>query len=186
MTTPYVDPQSIHNPTAGSAIPATWGDTVRDDLEFFIKPPAAKAVRTSDQTGITDATWMPVLLPVEVYDTDGFHSTSSNTGRMTVPTGLAGRYLCIATVAWDSSTAGTGRACKIAVNGSGAYGESLHTCASPYLGAYIRQTSIVEVDLAVGDYVEAMVYQDSGGSRTLSYFSQGQISFSVRWVSKTV
>jgi hypothetical protein len=32
---PYVDPQSVHTPRPGTAPPSTWGQTVRDDLEFF-------------------------------------------------------------------------------------------------------------------------------------------------------
>jgi hypothetical protein len=28
----------------------------------------------------------------ELFDTDGFHSTSTNNGRLTVPTGKAGKY----------------------------------------------------------------------------------------------
>ena len=33
MTTPYVDPQTIHNPSTGASPPASWGDAVRDALE---------------------------------------------------------------------------------------------------------------------------------------------------------
>ena len=31
----YTDPQTVHNPATGTSPPATWGDTVRDDLQYL-------------------------------------------------------------------------------------------------------------------------------------------------------
>ena len=42
MTTPYVDPQTVHNPTTGTSPPASWGDTVRDNQQYFSTPPSVK------------------------------------------------------------------------------------------------------------------------------------------------
>ena len=46
-----------------------------------------------------------VTFPSEEIDTDTFHSTSTNTGRMTIPSGKDGKYLMMFTSQLDSTTA---------------------------------------------------------------------------------
>jgi hypothetical protein len=48
-----------------------------------------------DTTGstITANTWTDITFAQELYDTDAFHSTSDNTERFTIPTGLGGTYI---------------------------------------------------------------------------------------------
>ena len=60
--------------------------------------PSAPAVRgcsvklTAAQATVSNTNYT-VLFGGEDFDTDGFHSTSVNTGRITIPTGLGGYYL---------------------------------------------------------------------------------------------
>ena len=42
----------------------------------------------------------------ETYDTDAFHSTSTNTERLTVPSGKSGYYLISAQVTWSTNSTG--------------------------------------------------------------------------------
>ena len=46
---PYVDPQTIDNPTAGNPIPAAWADQVRNNLEFLIAPPTCSVYTNPTQ-----------------------------------------------------------------------------------------------------------------------------------------
>lgn len=183
MTTPYVDPQTLHNPAAGNKPPATWGDTVRDDLEFLIAPPMCKVHQTTAQTGLTSGAWTAVLFPTataaEDWDTDAFHSLSTNTSRFTIPTGLGGRYLLIGQIAWDANT--TNERSIIFRKGGATFLNGQSTVTANNDGTAMQATTIES--LAAGEYVELMAYQDSGGNRDLSLGNCG-ISVSLLWVSR--
>ena len=57
-------------------------------------------------TTITNASNTTLAFDGEVYDTDGFHSTASNTSRITIPSGKGGYYAFYGT-AGDDNIAGT-------------------------------------------------------------------------------
>ena len=64
----------------------------------------ARATRSTDQTGVLHSTDTAVIYNgTEGFDTDGFHSTTVNPERMTIPAGLGGKYLLIANVVWDTT-----------------------------------------------------------------------------------
>ncbi len=176
MTTAYTDPQSVHNPTAGSAIPATWGDTVRNDLEFLIKPPMCKVHQTTAQTGLT----FPTATATEDWDTDSFHSGSTNPSRLTIPTGLGGRYVINGQIVWDTNA--TGNRSVIIRKGGGTYLNGQSTYVANANGTAMQAEAIA--DLAADEYVELLAFQNSGGSRDLALGNCG-IVLSLRWVSKT-
>lgn len=154
---PYVDPNTVHNPATGGVAPASWGDTVRDDLEFLVAPPqfAARATATQNVSTATDTV---LTAPTEDYDTDSMHSTTTNTSRGTAVT--AGKYRCSAIVAWDSDTTGR-REVRFLVNGS-----TQHTVGVVAASTQVTQNVQKMLVLAAGDYVEVQVWQNSGGTRT--------------------
>ena len=80
MTTPYVDPQSVHNPATGTAPPAAWGDTMRDCVEMATKMPSACMTVTASQN-LASGTTTAINCGGELWDTDAQHSTSTNTSR---------------------------------------------------------------------------------------------------------
>lgn len=94
----------------------------------------------------------------ERWDTDAMHSTSANTGRLTVVT--AGKYLVFGTLQYANSALGD-RAVIIRLNGA-------TVIARQRTPATITKNHDFMVaahyDLAVGDYVELMASQDSGGA----------------------
>jgi hypothetical protein len=107
---------------------------------------------------IANSTNVALTWNSEYFDTDGFHDTSSNTSRITIPTGKGGKYLL--TGATHYSTGSTGyRAIKFKKNG-GDFFDINYGAAGAYTGLPI--TAIVE--LSVGDYVELITVQNSGGS----------------------
>lgn len=94
----------------------------------------------------------------ELYDTDGMHSTSVNTSRLTCT--VAGRYTIGAAVRWASNATGY-RQVFFRLNGGTVIGSIIQPAVS---GATTDQVINVPYMLAVGDYVECYVVQASGGN----------------------
>ena len=96
----------------------------------------------------------------EFFDTDGFHSTSSNTGRITIPSGKGGKYLFIASAFFVNLA--SGKEARFYKNGNQllSYG---WTSASGVAGTSISAI----LDLVATDYIEFRVVQGSGGNADL-------------------
>lgn len=173
MTDPYVDPQTIHNPNVSAVPPASWGDTVRDDLEFLIAPPSVCAERTSNQS-ISDSTATAVQFnAADRWDTDAFHDTSTANTKLIVPAGLAGRYEVRSFCQFATDSTGA-RVAYLYKNGAITRWENEIT------GSGGNRIQVVgEVELGEADYIELMVYQSSGGALNL-----GRALLSMRWVSR--
>lgn len=115
----------------------------------------AVVYKAASQT-VSAATEETLLFDTETFDTDGFHSTSVNTGRMTIPSGMSGKYLLQASV-YHGGTPGSSYA-YIRKNGSTAVdGSEDDNSASPH---NLHPQAIV--DAAAGDYFEVRSYRSSG------------------------
>lgn len=160
MTTPYIDPDTIAVIGALDPVPSGWFGTVRDNQEFFARPPGVQAVRTANQS-IPNTTWTSVqFTAADTRDTDGFHSTTENQHQFIIPAGLGGWYSTLFLAQFATNSSGF-RAQRFIINGGG-------TVASQYLppvnGQETRMSLADEILLAAGDVVEFQVYQSSGGS----------------------
>jgi hypothetical protein len=113
----------------------------------------------------------------ESFDTDGFHSTSTNTGRITIPTGLGGKYLVNATARFGLSGVGL-KNLKLYVNGSA----SVDLCEEVNNAfQYQLISKSVILNLSAGDYLELVAFQTSGGN--LDFFGRGlELPFSVQYL----
>lgn len=94
----------------------------------------------------------------ERYDTDSIHSTSSNTSRLTCKT--AGKYHISTSLGYASNTTGR-RYSQFRVNGTAIIALAETDCQAVGFAHHAFSTSY---DLAVGDYVEVLAYQNSGGA----------------------
>jgi len=108
---------------------------------------------------IANATYTAISFDGEDYDTDAFHDNSTNNSRITIPSGKAGKYLVTANISLESG-AGNFRIINIYKNGSGTGDNTVATVSG--FGTIVVKT--VVMNLAVGDYIQAFVYQNSGGS----------------------
>jgi len=110
----------------------------------------------------SNGTTTSITYDSEVLDTDGFHSTSTNTDRLTVPTGKGGKYLFNAQISWAGNATGVRelRLHKFTPSESNA---NIVGNNPPDASAFLQQLSWVQ-DLAAGDYVVFKVEQTSGGS----------------------
>ena len=107
-----------------------------------------------------NATTVFLTFDTEEFDVGGYHSTSSNTSRITIPSGKGGKYLFVLTVNF-SSNATNQRLLMLYKNGS----VHKYSTALPALsGASFRATTSIIVDAVATDYFEFAVYQDSGVS----------------------
>ena len=96
----------------------------------------------------------------EDYDTDAFHSTSSNTGRITIPTGKGGKYFVTTTVNYAGNATGF-RQIRILKNGSTNVAAAIET---PGANADMSLTCSIMLTLVAGDYLEVVTFQNSGGN----------------------
>jgi hypothetical protein len=117
-------------------------------------------------------------LPAEFLDTDGFHSTTTNTSRITIPSGKAGKYAVNGT-----AKMGTGipsyNILSIYKNGSrhstdGLDGGNLSRTENGS-NTSILNGSIV-MNLAVGDYIE-LGLQNSAASGTYAFHVQFSVVY---------
>ena len=123
------------------------------------------AWNTTDYS-ITNASFTSANYNSEDYDTHGFHSTTTNTSRFTIPSGQAGYYLVWANTYWRHP--GTGNAgaanARFLKNGTTSY----FTVGVPFSSYSTTTRTGVHLSgvlyLAVGDYVEHQVYQFTGAS----------------------
>jgi hypothetical protein len=128
-------------------------------------PAAAGFVGTSlykstDQNVVT-ATWTALTWDTEFFDTDTFHSTSSNTSRITIPSGKGGKYSL--TFSLETEANGTGiRLSEFYKNGTS---WKVMSNVTPSAAHNNTQLGTFVIDLVATDYIEVFVYQTSGGNR---------------------
>jgi hypothetical protein len=94
----------------------------------------------------------------ESEDTDGLHSTVTNTGRFTAT--KAGWYLVLTNVSWAANTTGR-RRIAIRKNGTPTWYQNQD---APATSVTTNQNVVQLVDLAATDYVDVIGYQNSGGA----------------------
>lgn len=112
---------------------------------------------TNATQSIATGTPTVVTFNSEFFDTDGFHSVATNTGRITIPTGKDGKYLFIASGFYVNVA--SGKETRFYKNGNQllSYG---WTSASGVAGSSIS----VILDLVATDYIEFIALQSSGGN----------------------
>lgn len=144
--------------TNGQALVAD--STASTGLKWGYPTSLGVSVFKSANQSISNATNTIVTFDSEDYDTNNFHSTVTNTSRLTVPSGLAGKYLVNANIVFNNNATGI-RILYFMKNGSNNCTPSLQN-ASSSLGTYLTGSGVF--NLAVGDYIEIQVYQSSGGA----------------------
>lgn len=130
--------------------------TVSSEIRAFI----GCRIRRSTNQSISSGSEQVITFDTESYDTDGFHSTVSNTSRITIPAGLGGKYRITANVEWASDANGY-RFIYIKKNGSAYIGGSSSGLTASV--SYASHSLTVDADLVAGDYIEVYALQNSGG-----------------------
>lgn len=118
-------------------------------------------VTSSGTQSIPASTSTALLFDTETTDTDAYHSTVTNTSRLTVPTGLGSAFFNIAANAtFAASATGTIRTISLKKNGTVIKTVDEQGIINTALGMEVA----AGVYLVDGDYIEVFVYQDSVGA----------------------
>lgn len=146
------------------------------DVTGKILKSSAVGARVYNNAALTIATasWTALTFNAERWDTDGFHSTTSNTSRLTVPAGLSGVYAIFANVDWGVSTVGR-RLLAIRLNGSTELAIDGRITESGGNSSCMVATLY---SLSAGDYIECYVYQGSGGNLNVNSYGNWTPEFS--------
>ena len=135
------------------------------------------SVRQSSGQSISNTTQTDLTFDTEDFDTDGYHSTATNTNRITIPTGKSGYFLVSARTAFGANTSGT-RINWLIKNGA-------TYLSTVYVGAAVADnTSVVTsaiISLVAGDYIAINAYQTSGSTLTTAT-DQGKTNFSIQYL----
>lgn len=119
------------------------------------------AVGFSADKTIANTTTTVLTFDTELMDSNGFHDTSSNTSRLTIPSGYAGKYRISAQLFPIENSSGR-REIRFRKNGVEQYGWNM----SGY-GTMEMINFYAYVNASVADYYEVTYRQSSGGNLTL-------------------
>lgn len=111
-------------------------------------------IKSGNQT-ITASSYQAITFTTESIDTDGYHNNSTNTSRITIPTGKGGKYLVIANFTYGNFNT----AKYLAIYKNGAQVDCLIAWQQNSLTTTPYSMSGI-VDLVATDYLEVMAYSD--------------------------
>src|SRR4030095_3728188 len=135
--------------------------------------------RTTAPT-VPDNAHAAVAFDSETYDTDGFHSTSTNTTRLTVPAGLDGYYLVGGGAQWAPDAQGQYAILKLRKNGGGT-DLALSGPGAPDATGYLNLVTAAPISLAGGDYVELIAHQWQSPTGTRDVVAGSAFLWCARW-----
>jgi hypothetical protein len=133
--------------------------------------------KTASQN-VSNATNTTITFDSEEYDTDGFHSTSVNNSRITIPSGKSGYYHVQALISYATNSSGE-RAGSISISDGRLYTNFAGAPSGTVLGSSIYFA--VTAYFTAGDYMELRTQQRSGGTLALETQPYSTV-FSVAYV----
>jgi hypothetical protein len=145
--------------TIGSA-----GDTAAG---IFTNTPAFRARLSSDQS-IPNNTQTKMVLDTEDWDTDNAFDSTTNY-RFTVPANQAGKYMFTVSLTAENIDDNEFFSFNLYLNGSQQQLTGQAKQFSPGSNQTLRFTATGYISLSVGDYIEAFVSHNEGGSIDLRH-----------------
>lgn len=106
---------------------------------------------------VPNNTWTTVTLPGENYDTHAMHDTSTNTSRLTVPTGMDGAWFLWIECNPEYSAGSFASSFRVMINGG--------TLTETTAATGVTSTLVYVQTASATDYFEAAIKQTSGSSR---------------------
>ncbi len=174
------------NLLAGTGLSRTvTDDPTNNEVEITLAlTSAANGCRVSHDANqsISDNSLTALSFNTEQYDTNAFHDTATNNSRLTVPTGLGGRYLIVGTVEWAANADANERFAGIRLNAS----SFLTSSSQPAINSAsvtTKQVVVAIYELAAGDYVELIVRQQSGGALNALANATAAPTLALHWLA---
>lgn len=154
--------------TASTLATAAAFNTHENDL-LYLKDrtdnPARASVYHSTTQSIPTGTDTLIFFDSEVADSAALHSTVTNTGRITVPTGETGNWLYTIHLEFAANATGQ-RKLYFRYNGTTELGGVQVDAAAG--GNVTKLSSAILTNLLAGDFLDIVVSQNSGGALNLS------------------
>lgn len=148
--------------TVGQKLTAASLNSIVTDLTYgFNGKPLAILTQTVAQS-IPASAWTAITLDSTTLDRDGGHSNSTNNSRYTCQT--AGYYTIFALGSFATSVTTGRRLIGIRQNNTGTAAPSAVRNDSVWVGNPQSISCSCLIYLAVGDWVEVLLYQDTGGA----------------------
>lgn len=173
----YRKPQSTDGAVNLTDYWRNLGDDIDADMNVVANPPICKVRQTVAQS-LTTSTITPITFTTEDVDTSGMHSTSSNTSRLVAT--VAGWYLCSGNISYAANATGI-RTTAWQVNGVAAPGAGQLFVATAAATNRLAAVSTL-LQLAIGDYVELIGFQSSGGALLTAVSGSEQATISCVFV----
>lgn len=158
--------------TASSALAAA-------DLNDCFAPPRCRLTNSAD-ISVANSSSVSLTFDTEVFDSGAMHSTSTNTGRITVPTGGGGVYVVGGTVEFAANATGY-RSIGIRLNGGNTI--TGHRAITSSASVTTRLSTSAIYSLAAGDYLELQVFQNSGGALNALALADYSPTFWACWLA---
>lgn len=140
--------------------------------------PSARAYNNTN-ISVANNTLVELTFNAERWDTDAIHSTVTNTGRLTCVT--AGFYYINGGVLFAANATGQ-RSVQIRLNGTTNIGGDPRVGAAAAGGTRLAANTVYR--LSVGDYVELVVFQNSGGALNVTYEGNSSPEFGMTYLGK--
>jgi hypothetical protein len=166
--------------SVANAVSAQSASTVQNGSigteKFAPSIPAARVTRTVDQS-IANATATPLAFNSERYDTAAMHDDTTDNSRLTAP--VTGIYAVTAQVRWALDVDGIRELSLVKNDNTILAGDSAVPTPVPF-----SQEVTTQVRLQAGEFVEAVVEQESGGG-SLEVLKDDETSpeFSMTWLA---
>lgn len=158
----------------GAVTGAKVADGALGTAKFAGSIPTARATNSANQS-IPSSTTTTLAFDSERYDTANAHDTSTDNSRLTAP--VDGIYAVTAQVNWQQSSTGIRELFLDTADGRIAAEN-----AAPTNTAFYQEVT-TQIRLEAGDYVEARVYQSSGGTLSVAKTDQYSPEFSITWLA---
>jgi len=170
-------------------IPYTWspGDIesaallnaqIRDSITFLLNKPIATLLQTVSTQTFTTATWTTLTWDATAsVDTYGGYNSGTSTSKYVAQ--VAGTYRVNGLVNLVNNATGL-RAARLAKNGTAVQGAQERRAPAPATGTTVPVGW--EIPLAVGDYVELLGFQASGGNLATLVDSETCSSLRIEWL----
>lgn len=132
--------------------------------------------KSANQTA-NNVTQTPVSFNNEDFDTSGFHDNVTNNDRVTIPTGLSGKYLVTTKIDFSANATGQ-RVLYHFINGI-LVNLALSPVNSSVNGSSFELSGVY--NLSAGNFIQMQVYQDSGSALNIlgaaQYYTNMQVIY---------
>lgn len=154
---------------------------LRDNLDAVAgtSKAACRVYKSTAFTHNSTGNWLTVTFDSERFDTQGIHSTVTNTDRLTIPTSWGGLWFVGASMNWAANSTGS-RFARIRVNATTEIAEAGGVNTGASLGVPITFSTVYR--MSVGDYFTLDAYQNSGGSLDVNAQTNYSPEFWAYWI----